>query len=109
VRRGKKSRRDLSLFAGGASVDKRPVTVTDATFAAEVERSPLPVQLDLWAPWRRPCQLLAPVIDELAVEMAGRVRVAKMNVDENPMTAGASMLAASRLCWRSKEAGKSIA
>jgi thioredoxin 2 len=68
-------------------VHVEPVTVTDATFAAEVERSPLPVVLDLWAAWCGPCQLIAPVLDELASEMAGRVRFAKLNVDENPATA----------------------
>jgi thioredoxin 2 len=68
-------------------VGGKPVTVTDATFAAEVERSQLPVLLDLWAPWCGPCLMLAPVIEELATDMAGRLRVAKLNIDENPLTA----------------------
>jgi thioredoxin 2 len=63
-----------------------PIVVSDATFADDVERSPLPVLLDLWAPWCGPCRMVGPTVDQLAVELAGRVRVAKMNVDDNPAT-----------------------
>jgi len=68
-------------------VQLKPVTVTDATFEAEVVRSPVPVLLDVWAPWCAPCRMIAPAVEELAKEMAGRVRVAKLDADANPRTA----------------------
>ena len=61
--------------------------MTDQTFSSEVERSTAPVLLDLWADWCGPCHMLAPTIDQLSTEMAGRVKVAKLNIDENPATA----------------------
>jgi thioredoxin 2 len=64
-----------------------PVIVTDANFASEVGQSPLPVLLDMWAEWCGPCRMIAPVIEQLAVELAGRVRVGKLNIDENRQVA----------------------
>ena len=64
-----------------------PVEVTDATFAEQVERSPTPVLLDLWADWCGPCHMLAPTIEQLSSELAGRVKVAKLDIDRNPQTA----------------------
>ena len=69
------------------SADGKPVTVTDQTFPNEVERSPVPVVVDMWAPWCGPCRYLTPIVEELSAQLAGRVRVAKLNVDENPETA----------------------
>jgi thioredoxin len=65
-----------------------PVAITDATFEATVLRATRPVLVDCWADWCGPCHMLAPTIDALARDYAGRVLVGKLDVDANPATAG---------------------
>ncbi|MEB3277814.1 MAG: thioredoxin [Lyngbya sp.] len=62
--------------------------VTDASFQQEVLDSDVPVLVDFWAPWCGPCRMVAPVVDEIAEQYAGKVKVVKLNTDENPSVAG---------------------
>lgn len=64
------------------------IQVTDSNFDSEVLKCDLPVLVDFWAPWCGPCRAIAPVVEELAQEYAGRVKIVKMNVDENSSTPG---------------------
>ena len=63
------------------------VHATDASFESEVLQSGLPVVLDFWAPWCGPCKMIAPILDDIATELDGKVKVVKINVDENQQVA----------------------
>jgi thioredoxin 1 len=64
------------------------INVTDSTFESLVLQSDMPALVDFWASWCAPCRAIAPIVDEMAQEYAGKLRVVKVNVDDNPGTPG---------------------
>ena len=93
------------------AVASTPITVTDSNYAEVVESSPLPVLLDMWAAWCGPCRLIAPVIETLATELAGRVLVGKLDVDANQRTAarfGVQSIPTLLILKNGKEAGRIV-
>jgi thioredoxin 2 len=64
-----------------------PIDITDETFSKEVLSYPGTVLMDSWAPWCAPCRVIGPIMEELASKYAGKVKIVKLNVDENPLTA----------------------
>jgi thioredoxin 1 len=65
----------------------KPLTFTDDNFEAEVIKSDIPVLIDFWAAWCGPCRMIAPIVEELAVEYEGKFKIGKLDVDENQQTA----------------------
>ena len=65
----------------------KPISINDSNFDQTVLQAETPVLVDFWAPWCRPCLMVAPILDELAEEYSGRVNIARLDVDQNPKTA----------------------
>jgi len=66
----------------------KTITVTDTNFEKEVIKSDIPVLVDFWAEWCMPCKMVTPILKEIAEEMEGKIKIAKLNVDNSPQSAG---------------------
>jgi thioredoxin 1 len=74
-------------MSSGEDMINEPIHVTDAAFEKVVLKSSIPVVVDFWAPWCGPCKMIAPVLEKIAKEQAGKLLVAKVNTDDNPQWA----------------------
>jgi thioredoxin 1 len=78
----------ISLFKEASMASDAVLTLTDANFDRDVLQSDLPVLVDFWATWCAPCKAIGPLIDSVAADYAGKLKVGKVNVDDNPATPG---------------------
>ena len=69
-----------------ANMSAKPAHISDSSFESEVLQSDRPVLIDYWAEWCGPCKMIAPILDELAEEYSGKIKVVKLNIDDNPET-----------------------
>ena len=76
----------IQKFQRGPQVAEKIIHITDDTFESEVLQSQTPVLVDYWAEWCGPCKMIAPALDQIAAEYHGRLKVAKLNIDENQST-----------------------